>query len=102
MNTTQIKLYQITNADKLLRIDVIVPMETSLDMNNNRIRNVASPSESTDAANKAYVDSRTNNITFVSLSDTPNSYSGRAGHVVIVNSSANALEFTDVIDGGTL
>ena len=39
--------------------------------------------------------------TFQALSDTPGAYTGHADKIVVVNSGANALEFTDTIDGGT-
>jgi len=40
--------------------------------------------------------------TFIGLTDTPNSYTGYADYFVKVDSTANALEFTNTIDGGTL
>jgi len=39
--------------------------------------------------------------TFVTLTDTPSSFTGAAGRIVKVNAAANALEFVDGIDGGT-
>lgn len=39
--------------------------------------------------------------TFLSLMDTPNSYSGAGLNLVAVNSATDALEFVNVIDGGT-
>lgn len=38
--------------------------------------------------------------TFAGLSDTPSSFSGAAGHIVRVNSSASALEFSQDLDDG--
>jgi hypothetical protein len=40
--------------------------------------------------------------TFISLTDTPNSYSGYGGYLVAVKSTLDGLEFVNVIDGGTL
>jgi len=40
--------------------------------------------------------------TFIELTDTPSSYTGYAGYYVAVNATATGLEFTNVIDGGTL
>jgi hypothetical protein len=40
--------------------------------------------------------------TFTGLTDTPISYTGYANYLVAVNSSANALEFINIVDGGTL
>jgi len=40
--------------------------------------------------------------TFVSLTDTPSSYTGYAGYLVAVNATASGLEFINSIDGGTL
>jgi hypothetical protein len=40
--------------------------------------------------------------TFVGLTDTPSSYTGYAGYLVVVKSTADGLEFVNVIDGGTL
>lgn len=40
--------------------------------------------------------------TFLSLTDTPSSYSGYAGYLVSVKATADGLEFVSVIDGGTL
>jgi len=40
--------------------------------------------------------------TFIGLTDTPDSYTGYADYFVKVNATANALEFTNTIDGGTL
>lgn len=39
--------------------------------------------------------------TFAGLSDTPGAYTGEANKIVIVNAAENALEFTNVIDGGS-
>jgi len=39
---------------------------------------------------------------FLSLTDTPSTYTGSENYFVKVNSTGTALEFTDVIDGGTL
>jgi len=38
---------------------------------------------------------------FTALNDTPSSYSGEAGKLLAVNSSEDAVEFTDTIDGGS-
>lgn len=38
---------------------------------------------------------------FTDLDDVPTSYTGNAGKLVAVNSGETALEFVDVIDGGT-
>lgn len=35
---------------------------------------------------------------FLALTDTPNSYAGQAGKVVVVGASENGLEFTDTVD----
>jgi len=40
--------------------------------------------------------------TFIDLTDTPSSYTGYAGYLVAVKSTADGLEFINVIDGGTL
>jgi hypothetical protein len=40
--------------------------------------------------------------TFIGLNDTPSSYTGYAGYLVAVKSTADGLEFVNVIDGGTL
>jgi hypothetical protein len=40
--------------------------------------------------------------TFIGLTDTPSSYTGYAGYLVAVKSTADGLEFINVIDGGTL
>lgn len=40
--------------------------------------------------------------TFIGLTDTPSSYTGYAGYLVAVKSTADGLEFVNVIDGGTL
>jgi hypothetical protein len=40
--------------------------------------------------------------TFIDLTDTPSSYTGYAGYLVAVKSTANGLEFVNMIDGGTL
>jgi hypothetical protein len=40
--------------------------------------------------------------TFVGLTDTPSSYTGYAGYLVAVKSTADGLEFVNVIDGGAL
>ena len=40
--------------------------------------------------------------TFISLTDTPSSYTGYAGYLVAVNATATGLEFINSIDGGTL
>jgi len=40
--------------------------------------------------------------TFIGLTDTPSSYTGYADYFVKVNATADALEFTNTIDGGTL
>ena len=39
--------------------------------------------------------------TFLELSDTPSAYTAKAGFFAKVNSGENAIEFSDVIDGGT-
>jgi hypothetical protein len=39
---------------------------------------------------------------FLALTDTPDSYSGYAGYLVAVTSTADGLTFVNVIDGGTL
>jgi hypothetical protein len=39
--------------------------------------------------------------TFLTLSDTPSSYSGAGGNIVAVNAGATALEFVTTIDGGS-
>lgn len=53
------------------------------------------PTDPFQAATKHYVDSSVPTLTFLNLSDTPNSYSGMASSGVRVNSGANALEFYD-------
>jgi hypothetical protein len=40
--------------------------------------------------------------TFIDLTDTPSSYTGYAGYLVAVKSTADGVEFVNVIDGGTL
>jgi hypothetical protein len=40
--------------------------------------------------------------TFIDLTDTPSSYTGYGGYLVAVKSTADGLEFINVIDGGTL
>ena len=40
--------------------------------------------------------------TFIALTDTPSSYTGYAGYLVAVKSTADGLEFINVIDGGSL
>jgi hypothetical protein len=39
--------------------------------------------------------------TFISLTDTPNSYAGQAGKVVFVNAGETGLEFKPAGAGGT-
>ena len=39
--------------------------------------------------------------TFLMNTDTPVTYSGRAGMLVSVRLDASGIEFTDVVDGGT-
>ena len=43
----------------------------------------------------------TASTTFLELTDTPANYTSSAGKFVVVNSTPDALEFTDVIDCGT-
>lgn len=51
-----------------------------------------------DAANKDYVDSQiSGHDTFLELTDTPDSYSGQAGKVVLVNGTEDGLEFSTVL-----
>jgi hypothetical protein len=40
--------------------------------------------------------------TFIGLTDTPSSYTGYAGYLVAVKTTADGVEFVNVIDGGTL
>lgn len=39
-------------------------------------------------------------LTFISLTDTPNSYTGAGGKIVAVKSSVDGLEFIDAPSGG--
>ena len=39
--------------------------------------------------------------TFLSLTDTPSSYSGSGSNIIAVNAGATGLEFVNTIDGGT-
>jgi hypothetical protein len=56
---------------------------------------VAEPSADSDIATKKYVDDNAGAKTFISLTDTPDSYTGAASKVVRVKSDESALEFVD-------
>ena len=65
------------------------------------LSNAASGKLAYSDAIKTYVDNKHNAQTFINLTDTPTSFSGAAGMIAVVNSNANAIVFTNVIDGGS-
>lgn len=56
---------------------------------------VADPSDNADIATKKYVDDNAGASSFLSLSDTPSSYTGAGSKVVRVKSDESALEFVE-------
>jgi len=58
--------------------------------------------DSSQASGVKWTTINTGSSTFISLTDTPSSYTGYAGYLVAVNATATGLEFINSIDGGTL
>jgi hypothetical protein len=58
--------------------------------------------DSTQASGVKWASISSGATNFLALTDTPNSYTGYGGYLVAVKSTADGLEFVNVIDGGTL
>jgi len=58
--------------------------------------------DNSQAAGVKWATAGSGSSTFIGLTDTPSSYTGYAGYLVSVNTTATGLEFTNVVDGGTL
>lgn len=69
----------------------------AVDMNSQKIINLADPENDQDAATKKWVATNfgAGSSTFVALTDTPANFTDAAGKVVRVNDTADALEFVD-------
>ena len=82
-----------------LSSDPAPTLSANLNANSRKITNLSDPTSAQDVATKQYVDSALAGAggggggTFLSLSDTPASYTGHTSKLVRVNSSATGLEF---------
>ena len=78
-----------TRFKKAVRIDKVLSMNDAIDMNGDKITEVGTPTASTDAANKAYVDTQVTNL-----------IDGAPGTLNTLNELAAALnDNQDVLDG---
>jgi hypothetical protein len=58
--------------------------------------------DSTQASGVKWASISSGASTFLALTDTPDAYTGYAGYLVAVKSTADGLEFVNVVDGGSL
>jgi hypothetical protein len=88
-STFSTNVNKTTRFKKAVRIDKVLSMNDAIDMNGDKITEVGTPTASTDAANKAYVDTQVTNL-----------IDGAPGTLNTLNELAAALnDNQDVLDG---